>query len=123
MIKRYDLDKNWILRPVPGTILPEDLDIPEEGIEADIPGTVYTDLLNAGLIDDPFYADNENRLQWIADADWLYETVFEIPDEVRKSRSILLVFDGLDTVADIYLNGERLGRTANMFRRLRVSTK
>ena len=118
MIKRYDLDKNWILRPVPGTILPEDLDIPEEGIEADIPGTVYTDLLNAGLIDDPFYADNENRLQWIADADWLYETVFEIPDEVRKSRSILLVFDGLDTVADIYLNGERLGRTANMFRRI-----
>ncbi|MEV4134884.1 glycoside hydrolase family 2 protein [Dactylosporangium sp. NPDC049742] len=87
------------------------------GVPATVPGCVHTDLLRAGLIDDPYIDDNENRLGWIGRTDWTYTTTFQwAPDGHDRAD---LVFDGLDTVAEVELNGTVLGRTANMHRRYR----
>jgi len=87
----------------------------EEWIKAEVPGTVHTDLLNAKLIDDPFYADNENQIEWISKCDWIYRTNFSLPLDIVDSENSYLIFEGVDTIAKIYLNDQLLGRTENMF--------
>ena len=84
-------------------------------IPAQVPGCVHTDLLRAGRIPDPFFADNELGLQWIEEREWEYRTTFTVPAALRKERVLELVADGLDTVATVTLNGRRIGRTDNMF--------
>lgn len=84
--------------------------------DATVPGTVHTDLLANGLIPDPFYRDNENKLQWIDRADWEYKTVFDIDSDFIVKNIVELVFDGLDTYADVYLNGKLILQANNMFR-------
>ncbi|MFI5844955.1 glycoside hydrolase family 2 protein [Catenuloplanes sp. NPDC051500] len=83
-------------------------------VPAEVPGCVHTDLLAAGLIDDPYLDDNELGQEWIGRTDWVYETTFDwSPSELPRTD---LVCDGLDTVATLTLNGAELGRTANMHR-------
>ncbi len=88
-----------------------------------VPGCVHTDLLRNKMIDDPFFRDNEEKLQWIGKTDWEYETAFDATPELLKRENIELVFDGLDTYAEIFLNDTRLLNTNNMFRTWRVSCK
>jgi beta-mannosidase len=88
----------------------------KEMIKATVPGTVHTDLLAAGIIPDPYYRDNENRLQWIGKTDWIYQRDFDIPPEFMKHEQIILQCEGLDTLATIEINSRELARTANMFR-------
>src|SRR6266566_4511407 len=90
---------------------------------ASVPGCVHTDLLNNKLIDDPFYRDNEKRLQWIGKTNWEYQTSFNITPETFARKNLELVFEGLDTYADIFLNSEPLLSTDNMFRTWRVDAK
>jgi beta-mannosidase len=90
---------------------------------ASVPGCVHTDLLADRLIEDPFYRDNEQKLQWIGKTDWEYETTFTAPPSVLKRRNVELVFEGLDTYADVFLNGQLLLRADNMFRTWRVDCK
>ncbi len=75
---------------------------------AKVPGTIHLDLLDNKLIPDPFYADNEKKLQWIDTLDWVYETTFDVDSNLFKQHNIELQFDGLDTYADVYLNDEKL---------------
>ena len=86
---------------------------------ATVPGCVHTDLMAAGRIPDPFYGFNDLEVQWVADRDWLYRHTFDCPAEVLQKRRVELACDGLDTYADVCLNGQRLARTDNMFRRWR----
>ncbi|MGC9454431.1 MAG: beta-mannosidase [Phycisphaerae bacterium] len=86
-------------------------------IAAEIPGCVHTDLLKAGEIPQPFYRDNERAVRWVGRADWVYSRDFDIPEEFLKHRRILLQCEGLDTLADIKLNGRRVAKTDNMFRK------
>src|SRR5258706_10222408 len=90
---------------------------------ATVPGCVHTDLLNNKLIEDPFYRDNEQKLQWIGKTDWEYQTTFEITPDVLRHPNIDLVFEGLDTYANVFLNDESLLNTDNMFRTWRTDTK
>ena len=90
---------------------------------ATVPGTVHTDLLNNKLIEDPFYRDNEQRLQWIGKSDWEYQTSFKVTPEILARNNIELVFEGLDTYANVFLNGESLLNTDNMFRTWRADCK
>jgi len=53
----------------------------DEPVKATVPGTVHTDLLVAGKIPDPYFRDNEDRLQWIGEADWIYRRTFEVPED------------------------------------------
>ena len=53
--------------------------------KAHVPGCVHTDLMNAGLIPDPYYRDNENDLQWIGETDWIYSRTFDVSEEFSGS--------------------------------------
>ena len=90
---------------------------------AQIPGVVQTDLLRAGLIPDPFYQDNDTRLQWIGLTDWEYRTTFQADAATIAHEHVDLVFDGLDTYADVYVNDQAVLHADNMFRRWRVPAK
>jgi beta-mannosidase len=96
----------WALRQV-GT---------DDWLPALVPGGVHVDLLAAGRIPDPFVADNELRVQWVAEQDWEYVRVFRVDGAITAEDHRILVFDGLDTLADVRLNGEPLGSADNMFR-------
>ncbi|OGN93226.1 MAG: beta-mannosidase [Chloroflexi bacterium RBG_13_50_21] len=84
---------------------------------AKVPGCVHTNLMALGSIPDPFVADNEKRVKWVAEADWIYQHSFSCSSELLAEEKIFLVCDGLDTLASLVLNGHELGHTDNMFRR------
>ncbi|MEF2966421.1 glycoside hydrolase family 2 protein [Paenibacillus sp. M1] len=92
-------------------------------LAAKVPGTVHTDLLRHGIIEDPFYGTNEHDLQWIDKKDWEYRTQFELPENWNHCRHIELVFDGLDTYADVYVNEAHVLSADNMFRSWSVEVK
>ncbi|MBB3700893.1 hypothetical protein KMW28_13425 [Flammeovirga yaeyamensis] len=81
---------------------------------ATVPGTVHTDLFDNKLIEDPFYRENEKKLQWIEEEDWTYETTFDAPENINDN-NFALQFEGLDTYADVLLNGEKILSSDNMF--------
>lgn len=83
---------------------------------ASVPGNVISDLLKNDKIEDPFFRDNEKKLQWIEKEDWEYRMQFDVPKDVLASDEIALRFAGLDTYADIYLNNQMVLKTDNMFR-------
>lgn len=82
---------------------------------ATVPGVVHTDLLNNGLIEEPYYSTNENKLQWIEEKEWEYQTKFVITSKQLSSESLMLDFKGLDTYAQVYVNEKLLLRSDNMF--------
>ncbi len=100
-----NLDKNWRLR-CQG----------EPDQPAVVPGTVYTDLLRNGSMEDPFWKDNEIRALPLMENDYEYEVSFDSDKELLGQERIFLRFDGLDTIADIYMNQELVGKAYNMHR-------
>jgi beta-mannosidase len=90
---------------------------------AQVPGCVHTDLMNDSLIPDPFFGTNEKSLQWIGEKSWIYETIFNVPPAMLQNESVELVFEGLDTYAEITLNGSAVLSANNMFRTWRVDCK
>ena len=87
---------------------------------ATVPGVVQADLLHYGLIPDPSYGLNEPKYQWVGLSDWEYRTTFSLTREEQIRKHVDLDFDGLDTFADVYLNGEQILRADNMFRQWRL---
>ncbi len=87
----------------------------EEWRRAEVPGTIHQDLLRHGLLPDPFYGKNEEKVQWVEDKDWEYRTTFTVTSEQLSHDAASLIFEGLDTYADVYLNGSLLLRADNMF--------
>lgn len=83
---------------------------------ATVPGVVHTDLLQNKIIEDPFFRLNERGLQWIDKEDWVYETCFTLAADMMRKENMELVFEGLDTYADVYLNDECILKADNMFR-------
>ena len=90
-------------------------------VPATVPGSVHTDLLAADLIPDPYLDTNEIGLSWIGRSDWRYRTTFRL-DGPATDR-VDLVFEGLDTVAEVIVNGILVGRTANMHRSFRFDVR
>jgi beta-mannosidase len=85
-------------------------------IDAHVPGDVHTALLAAGCIEDPFYDRNEPKCAWVQDREWWYRLRFDGPaTSLQPDERVQLVFHGLDTFATIYLNGQELGTSSNMF--------
>jgi beta-mannosidase len=114
------LHDGWIFRqttPGPGYWRPNEPELPWR--PASVPGCVHDDLIRAGVIADPFLRQHEAGCQWVDEEDWTYRTEFEwsgSPDlPVRCLR-----FDGLDTVCEIWLNGEKIATHDNMFLPLEV---
>ena len=92
-------------------------------LPAKVPGDVHLDLLRNKLIPDPYYRDNEAKLQWIENASWEYRTTIPVSAQLLSRRNIDLVFDGLDTCAQVYLNGQLLLTSDDMFRIFRLNAK
>jgi beta-mannosidase len=90
---------------------------------AQVPGVVQTDLLKDGLIPDPFYQDNDTRLQWIGLTDWEYRATFQADAATLSHDHVDLVFEGLDTYAEVFVNEQGVLHADNMFRRWRVPVK
>lgn len=90
---------------------------------AKVPGDVHLDLLANKKIDDPFYRDNETKLQWVEKVGWDYALDFDVPAGLMGKRNVDLVFDGLDGACQIFLNGKLLLSADNSFRVWRVPAK
>ena len=83
-------------------------------ISAKVPGSVYRDLMEANIIDDPYYGENSLNCEWVANRWWVYRTVFTLTKEDFKEH-LFVTFYGIDYSAKIYLNGKLLGKHEGMF--------
>ena len=114
------LSGGWEFRLVPGGAQAKAHAEAATWHTATVPGTVHTDLLANRLIPDPYVGAPEAGLQWIGLADWEYRTTFAVPRDALDAARSDLVFEGLDTLADVYLNGEKLLEANNFFRTWRA---
>lgn len=83
--------------------------------DAKVPGTIHQDLLNHNRIPNPFYGMNEEAVRWVENEDWMYRTSFVVTEEQLNRDAAVLELDGLDTYADVFLNGALILRSDNMF--------
>ncbi len=90
--------------------------IPQEAMDAAVPGSVYQALLAHGRMPDPYYRDNELDASQLMENDFEYRTEVEVGEEFADADEVVLRFEGIDTLADIYWNGEYLGHAYNMHR-------
>ncbi len=111
-MRRMKIDDNWKLSLVrDNPWLP-----PGQTIRTDLPATVYGTLLGAGRIPDPFAGENELQLLPVMGNDFVFETSFSLDREMLSSDALTIVFYGVDTLGEIWLNGIELGQTNNMHR-------
>ncbi|GAA4181896.1 glycoside hydrolase family 2 protein [Gryllotalpicola koreensis] len=102
--------------PLGSTLASLDALTPGDWIPAVVPGGVHESLLAAGRIEHPYRNTNEKDIRWIEERDWWYRGSFAAPTDLSADERLRLSFLGLDTVVDIWLNGEKLGSHQNMFR-------
>ena len=95
----------------------------KEWMPARVPGVVHLDLMRNNAIPDPFMGDNESKLQWIGETGWEYVKTFHYGIDNFEARHIELVFKGLDTYANVYLNDSLILVADNMFREWYVEIK
>jgi beta-mannosidase len=112
-MKTQSLAGNWQFRQADS----------QEWLPASVPGGAHTDLLALNRIPDPFVADNENRVRWVAESDWEYQYKFNVSQDMFVQSRIWLVCEGLDTLATVSLNGKILGDTNNMYRQYQWDIK
>ncbi|TQJ30449.1 glycosyl hydrolase 2 galactose-binding domain-containing protein [Microbacterium sp. SLBN-146] len=120
MLRTQDLGGAWTLRvdpEGPSDLSPQAEALVGQDIPATVPGAVHADLLEAGLILDPNLDANELVVAWVGRADWILTRT--LPPFVDDAERTDLVFDGVDTVARIELDGREVGATRNMHRRYR----
>src|SRR5687767_9745462 len=110
------LHAGWQFRLAPGDPQALHHRSETEWRSAAVPGHIHTDLLAHRLIPDPYAGAPESGLQWIGLAEWEYRTTFDVQERVLRRPHQDLVFEGLDTFADVYLNGERILSADNAFR-------
>lgn len=117
MVVKHEINKNWTFSLAKSSYQLETVKNNKlqsgKQFTTTVPGTIHTDLLNNNIINDPFYSDNELKVGWISDCDWMYQTKFYFKSNTNKN--VDLVFEGLDTICEIYLNEIKLGSTDNMF--------
>jgi beta-mannosidase len=90
---------------------------------ATVPGSVHTDLMDNGIIEDPFYRLNELDVQWVDKKDWEFQTHFSVDEKILKKDVVELNFKGLDTYAKVYLNDQLILDADNMFVSWQVDCK
>ena len=113
------LHAGWTLQAVAGPVPAE---IAGQAVPATVPGTAHTDLLAAGLIADPYLGTNEAELVWAHRTHWRYTTGF-VTFAAEPGERVDLVLRGLDTVAEVELNGKLVAQTANQHRSYRVDVR
>ena len=92
-------------------------------LQANVPGTVHTDLMALGLIPDPFIGNNEEKVQWVENEEWEYRTAFYLEKKDIENYGIDLILEGLDTYADVFINDWKVLHAENMFRPYEIDIK
>ena len=87
----------------------------DEWYPATVPGSVQRDLIELKILPDPYYGTNEEKVQWVENENWDFKKSFQLTAEELKYDDALLSFEGLDTHADVFLNGSKLFHSENMF--------
>ena len=113
-MQKLSLCGAWVL-DIPGSAFPR--------VPAQVPGSVYHDLLTAGEIPDPFYRDNENEALKLMDNDFIYSRSFTVPASLLENDAVVLHCDGLDTLATVTVNGCLVGTAKNMHRTYEFDVK
>ncbi|MDE6845755.1 MAG: glycoside hydrolase family 2 protein [Lachnospiraceae bacterium] len=111
-MNRMVLDKNWQMQIIGDNVY----GISGNPMDVRVPGSVYGNLLEKGLIPDPYDRMNELEALRLMENDFVFQTTFELDEKQIESDFLLLRFDGIDTLAEVYLNGILLGKTDNMHR-------
>ena len=88
-----------------------------------VPGSVLSGLYGAGKIEDPFYRTNEDATRELFWKDYEFCRTFAVTEDVLNEKKVILVCEGLDTLADIYINGKKAGSTDNMHRTWKLDVK
>ena len=112
-IKKISLNRGW-------TVKSEDDSI---SFKTDIPNEIHSALCEKGIIENPFFGDNEQVLQWVAEKNWIYEKSFDLDSEILKRESLEMLFKGIDTYAEVFLNDKKILQTDNQFREWRIDVK
>lgn len=94
-----------------------------ESVDMQIPGTVLSGLLAAGKIKDPFYRTNEDATRALFWKNYVFTRTFDVDEELLAQQHIVLVCEGLDTLAEISINGTFLAKTDNMHRTWKFQAK
>ncbi|HSY39812.1 MAG TPA: hypothetical protein VLA79_09795, partial [Polyangia bacterium] len=115
---RRELSGPWTFRRVTRADAPA-----EPWLPASVPGCVHTDLFTNGKIGDPFYRLNEKDQQWIERESWEYQTTLPVDAATLSRGQVELVMSGLDTYAEVFVNGASVLFANNMFRAWRVDVK
>ena len=105
-MKTKSLNGEWIMEQQNG-----------ERTKGQIPGSVYSFLLDAGKMENPHVGENELSALALMEEDYSFETTFDTGEEILAQEHQAIVFDGIDTLAEVSLNGTVLGRADNFFRR------
>jgi beta-mannosidase len=108
---RYTLTEGWLFRKAHSN---------DAWLRATVPGTVIANLEAAGELANPFLGCSSDEIQWINNSEWEYKLTFDIPNYIEPNRGLDLVFEGLDTYANVFLNGKPILTSNNMFRRWTV---
>ncbi|NII10771.1 glycoside hydrolase family 2 protein [Oleiagrimonas sp. C23AA] len=117
------LDSGWQFRLAPGDSHAKAHPKAAHWHAAQVPGTAQTDLMAAHLTPDPYYRDNEKTIQWVGLSNWDYRTSFDVSAAMLARQHVALVFKGLDTFADVIVNGHKVITADNMFRHWRAQVK
>jgi beta-mannosidase len=116
----FVIDKGWSFHLVPSNAQAAAHPEAAQWHAATVPGTVHTDLFANKVIPDPYVGAPEAGLQWIGLADWEYRTRFDAPRTAMRAARSDLVLEGLDTFAEVWLNGSKVLDADNAFRTWRV---
>jgi len=115
------LDTGWEFRISPHGANKVPYKKADDWLPATVPGVVQTDLMALGLLEDPYIGVNEADAQWVGLSDWQYRTTLKLDEAILGKKHVDLIFEGLDTFAEVKVNGKPVLSADNMFRTWRVS--
>ena len=117
----FSLDGEWKLeywdQPLSGPVrtLPPPAGLDVRSVKATVPGNCELDLVHAGILPPPEIGLNVLKLRRYEGCQWLYTRTFDAPAVPADGSRAVIVFGGIDTLADIFLNGKKIGEAENMF--------
>ncbi|NLV84488.1 MAG: glycoside hydrolase family 2 protein, partial [Spirochaetales bacterium] len=112
-MERVLLHDGWRMRPKDE----------KEWLEANVPGSVYADLLASGRMEDPYWRDNELNAFHLMEEDYIYHCILVLDAKIISNDMLMLCFNGLDTLCNVAVNGVMLGQCDNMHRAWRFNIK
>ena len=112
---RIDLTGEWQFKEYPQRARRmRDLEA-SDWLAAEVPSSIFTNLVKVGRIDEAELKSNPEKFEWVSEKQWIFKKTFDLPQRIINSEKIEIVFEGLDTIAHIWLNGKLIGKTNNMF--------